>query len=131
MNKTCVKQPFQSTYMDRARRFLVQWSVTAGHRKSGAVRGRILNVSMTGMLFETKASYEIGTLIEVEVSPVAGTFLRAVVRIVREEAQTDGSFFYGAHFMEIPPGDSAILRDLLLTLRREQMAADFGSKPLD
>ena len=51
---------------EEGRRFEVHWSLTAGHRTLGAVRGIVVNVGISGVMIKVPAEYDIGNVIEME-----------------------------------------------------------------
>ena len=111
---------------EEGRRFNVYWSLTAGHRKMGAIRGQVMNVSVSGVLICVPVSYELGTVIEIEMSPSFGVFIRALIQIKRENSRSGGSYYYGATFKSQKDEDLCLLRELLLKMRRQELAADFA-----
>jgi hypothetical protein len=111
---------------EEGRRFNVHWTLTAGHRKLGAIRGRVMNVSVSGILVELPAEYEIGTIIEIEMSPSFGVFIRALVKIVRLHCQKAGACTYGVVITSQKPEDAEYYRGLLLLMRRQELASDFA-----
>jgi hypothetical protein len=126
MNSALTDSQERRGYGDQGRRFSVRWSLTAGHRKLGTVRGRVINVSTSGVLLEVAAVYDLGNIIEIEMSPSVGVLLRAYVQIARLHVCKDGLYYYGSSFTSMREEDAAHFQGLLLSMRRRELAADFS-----
>jgi hypothetical protein len=111
-----------------ARRTTVDWNVTAGHPTKGSVRGRVVNISITGLLMQIPASYAQGAVLEVVLRPAPHEPIRAFVQIVRREPKTDGSFLYGACFTRMSDEAYYHLREMILLLR-DRVGSDCATKP--
>jgi hypothetical protein len=110
---------------DEGRRYNVNWDLTAGHH-DGSIRGQVTNVSATGVLIRVPAPYGINNLVEIEMSPSVGVFIKVMVQIVREHGRTTDDFYYGALILKHNEETHATFLDALLKLRREEMRSDFG-----
>lgn len=108
-----------------ARRFHVLWFLHAGHRKVGAIRGRVVNISRSGFLFLSPKRYRIGDLVEIDISLGVGSYLRGIARIVREEPAPAGQYVYGAEFQHMTEMTRALLDDTLAAIRQKE----FGDEP--
>jgi hypothetical protein len=115
---------------DEGKRYGVIWDLSAGHRKIGTVRGQVINVSSSGLLIRVPAEYDIGNIIEVEMSPAVGVFVRAIVQIVRLHAQSSASYEYGGVIVRHTDETRTFFNEALLELRRKEMRSDFGREQL-
>ena len=114
---------------DDGTRFDVSWGLVAGHRTLRTVRGHVSNISVSGVLIHVPVQYDIGNLVEIEMSPSVGVFIRAVVQIVREHARSVEITQYGTKIVSQTVEHRAFLREILLDIRRKQLQTDFGREP--
>jgi hypothetical protein len=116
---------------EEGRRFAANWDLTAGYRDDETVRGRVYNISASGLLIRVPVPYVIGSLAEIEMSPAVGVFIRAIVQVIREHASGRDWFEYGVQIISQKEEDRSRLQDALLSLRRAEIEADFGrSQPI-
>ena len=108
----------QSKPKDRRIRYNVHWDIRAGHWEVGTVSGQIINVSLTGIKFRVAALYEVGNIIEIEMSPSATVCIRAIAQITRKHAIYGHEVEYGAAFRHLKEDDATAFHECLLVERR-------------
>jgi len=107
----------KQSYQDRRRRFTVRWDLAVAHTHFGEVRGRVVNISLTGLRFRVPKRYLEGSILEFEMSPSLDVQIRAYLRITREYSAKQGEFEYGAALQTIDDDDIAVFLDTLLELK--------------
>jgi hypothetical protein len=109
------------------RRFAVRWYMRAGHRQVDCVRGKILEISSSGCLFESSHPYRVGDAVEMEIWPGTASPFRVVITVIREASAAPGLYAYGAQFSSLSEESRQILNDALLELRRREFRETFGA----
>lgn len=108
------------------RRFAVRWYMRAGHRKVDYVCGHVVEVSSSGLMFQSPYPYQVGDAIEMEIWPGTISSFRAVVTVVREASVSGGLYSYGAVFSMLSDATRQMLNDILLEMRRREFQNTYG-----
>jgi len=110
------------------RRFMVNWHIRAGHRK-GPIKGRVLDISVSGIQFLSPLEYQLGDLVEVEIWLGSLTSIRGVVRIVRVAGAVAEGHLYGAEFQQFKDDGRQVLSDRLLGMLRGELGEEYAPQP--
>lgn len=108
------------------RRFAVRWYMRAGHRQVDCVRGKIIEISSSSLLFESSHPYRVGDAVEMEIWPGTASPFRAVITVVREASASAGLYTYGAQFSTLSEESRQILNNALLEIRRREFRETYG-----
>lgn len=98
----------------------------AGHRKVDYVCGHVVDVSSSGLRFQSPYPYQVGDAIEMEVWTGTIRSFRAIVTVVQEVPLSGGFYSYGAVFSMLADSNRQMLNDILLEMRRREFQNIYG-----
>jgi len=104
----------------------VSWPLSVAGM-NGRAEGRVVNISLCGLLFAVDADLEKGDLVVLRVGLDHDTTIDCVAQIVRVDAKDD-SGAYGADFRYLTAADRQKLSFALLVAREPALAGRLGSR---
>jgi hypothetical protein len=116
----------------RNRRFRVNWTVAIETDDGGIAHGRIVDISTTGLQIQVAVRHLVGKSVRAEIRTADGERMHQTIKVVRIHEQRGNILFYGARIVvqnsPVQGPSSALLHDILLKMRRKELAPDFGRK---
>jgi hypothetical protein len=107
----------------------VRWNIrmrkTAGIRAQGTgatVHGRAVNVSRSGILFQSSVSYQPGDTLDMEILLNERASVRCLVRIRRVRPALTTASAYGAEFVRFYNDGHRVYNDYVQRLRRREIS---------
>jgi hypothetical protein len=133
MNQLSRNQSNLRAMPPRNLRFPVKWELTPTSGGYSLVIGRVIDISTTGLQMQISLPDLLGKVLQVKISPSRDVCIAITVKVVRLHQRTGGSFYYGTRILvqnrpTAEDGGAAVLHEILLKLRREQLAPDFARK---
>ena len=110
---------------NRGRRSGTRWNIrmrkTSGLRTQGmgaTAHGRCINVSHSGILFQSSAPYTVGDMLDMEICLSEHASVRCLVRIQRIRPAVTKSPAYGAEFVRFYDKDDKVFQEYVRKLHQ-------------
>jgi hypothetical protein len=112
----------------KRRRIEVTWLLRIPNPQGGQIQSRTMNVSASGIMFQSPQSYKRNDVFPIEMDVSNGCTLRVVVRIAREIPGSPRVHTYGAQFLKFADDGQKVLEETLVVISQRQAGDRLNSR---